>query len=782
MSPHLPTPAAVRIPRRSRSSAESLSGIWAVTLTSALLAGLYFGREVLVPLALAALITFLLAPVANRLERWLGRIAAVLVTMMLVLGGAVTLGWTLGRQAVDLAYQLPSYEENIRAKLISIQGQGSGAISKVSETMEDLKKDLPGAKDEGDLAGQSENEPMPVEVVDNASEKPMEMIRSMAAPVLGPLGMSALVILLATFMLLKRDDLQGRVIRLIGQGRISATTRAMNDAGTRVRKYLLMQLVVNVTYGIPLAIGLYFIGVPNAILWGALAAVLRFIPYIGPWIAAAFPILLSLAVAPSWVAPMMVISLFVVLELISNNVLEPWLYGSSTGVSPIALIIAAVFWTWLWGPVGLVMATPITVCLVVMGRHIPSLAFLSVVLGEEEALTPSEDFYRRLLKQGEHDEMELAEAFLKTNSLTELYDTMLIPVIIACEEDYRTGSIDADQHNDISQALTELVEDLEDRQINSLETADGTSYHPACRVQCLAARGERDRIAGAMAVHVLRQQGFDAANIPATRAINELIASLERDLPDLVCISVVEPSKAVHARKLCQRIRRVLPEQRIVVGLWGREENIDEDAEILREAGAEEIFTNVADLSAHADRLALHLAEQTEPPQRPEDEEDRLLALNRLGLVNPDREPVLDHITEKLARIFEAPMTAITLVDRERQLFKAHTGLPEGLAEDEDSPRDLSICGHVVAADGLVVVKDLQRDRRFAKNPMLTKHSIRFYAGVPIHASNGQPIGALCIMDSSPRGFSKREQRMLEENAAEVAEELERMAEIALPT
>ena len=761
-----------------------MSGLLTVVLSTVLLAGLYFGRDVLIPLSLAALITFLLSPLVTLLERWLGKVLPVLLAMSLVLGGAVTLGWVLGRQAVDLANELPGYKENIRSKLRSVQLSEGGAYDKLSETVDDLKKELPGGGDKkrGLGSGRDKKEPaFPVEVVEDSSESPMENFRSVASPVLGPLGTSALVFLLATFMLLKRNDLVGRIIRLIGQGRISATTRAMDEAGTRVRRYLLMQLVVNVTYGIPLAIGLYFIGVPNAVLWGALAAGLRFIPYIGPWIAAVFPVLLSLAVSPGWTTPLLTVGLFIVLELVSNNVLEPWLYGASTGVSPIALIVAAVFWTWLWGPVGLVMATPFTVCLVVMGRHIPQLSFFSVVLGEEEALTPAEDFYHRLLKQGEHDETELAESILKTKSLTELYDSILIPVLAASEEDHRSGAIDADQRGRIVKALGELVEELAERYVFPLQDGTDTAHHPDYRVQCIAARAERDEIASEMIAHVLLQQGFDATKVPGVRATSELISALQRDQPDIVCISVIAPSKAIHARNLCQRIRRALPEQRIVVGLWGRLDEMAEEAQMLRDAGVEEFFTRIADLSAYADRFASSQGDETAPPARPADEEDRLLALDRLGLVNSEREPVLDHITEKVARVFEAPVTAITLVDREWQWFKAHSGLPEELAADGRIARDQSICAHVVASNGAVVVKDLKRDRRFARNPLLLKHGIRFYAGVPIRSANGHPLGALCVMDTSPRGFSKREQRMLEENAADAAEEIERMAETAAP-
>ena len=216
------------------------------------------------------------------------------------------------------------------------------------------------------------------QVVETSSVNPMGLVQYLIAPLVGPLGKAALVVLLVIFMLLRREDLRRRLIRLLGKDHISATTRAMDDAGARVFRYLLMQLVVNVSYGIPVAIGLYFIGVPNAVLWGAFATVLRFIPYIGPWIGAAMPVALSLAVSPGWTMPLLTIGLFIVLELLSNNVMEPWLYGSRTGVTPIALIVAAVFWTWLWGPVGLVLSTPLTVCLVVMGRHVPRLSFLSV--------------------------------------------------------------------------------------------------------------------------------------------------------------------------------------------------------------------------------------------------------------------------------------------------------------------------------------------------------------------------------------------------------------------
>jgi predicted PurR-regulated permease PerM/GAF domain-containing protein len=759
-----------------RSAAEALLGIRAVVLTSAILAGLYFGQEFLIPLALAALITFLLSPFVTKLERWLGKVGAVIATMMLIVGGTLGMGWTLANQAVDLANQLPGYKENIRAKLQAVQLPRGGVVDRVSETVEDLKKDLPGAaadgdgKDAGDTA-----KPMPVEVVSTPETSVLGDVSSMLAPVLGPLGTAGLVLLLATFMLLKRDDLQSRLIRLVGQGRISATTRAMDDAASRVRRYLFMQLVVNVTYGIPLSIGLYFIGVPNAILWGTLAAVLRFIPYIGPWIAAAFPIVLSLAVSPTWLPPLLTMGLFVVLELLSNNVMEPWLYGASTGVSSIALIVAAVFWTWLWGAAGLMLATPITVCMVVMGRHIQQLSFLSVVLGEDQALTPAEDCYHRMLRAGEHDEAELVDGFLKTKTLDELYDEMLVPVVVAAEEDHRQGLIDGEQRDRIAAAVRETVEDLGER-FAPEAVPDDAAPAVALRIQCLPARAERDELAGAMLAHLLRQHGFEADHSPGRRSTSELVAELGRKMADLACITVLAPSKAIHARNLCRKIREALPEQRVIVCLWGREADDAENVKMLREAEAEEVFHTLTEAAEWCDRLAFRLAEHKDPLPVPENEEERLATLEELALVNPEREPVLDSVTAKMARVFEVPVAAITLVGRDRQYYKAHSGLPEELAGEGEIPRELSVCTHVVAENAVVVVEDLKRDRRFTGNPMLVRHELRFYAGAPIRAANGMPLGALCVMDTMPRRFSRRERRLLEENAAEVASEIERLA------
>jgi predicted PurR-regulated permease PerM len=610
---------------KTKSAADSLALISTVLLSSFVIGLLFLAREILIPMALAALLAFLFAPLVTRLERWLGRVVAVLLVVTMIFAALGGLGWVLTRQAIDLATKLPDYKENIVTKLHALRMPKGKAFQAFSKTLEELKKELPGEASEaealpagvtggtGKEAGEKVAGAAQVQIVTTKQETTMEMVQAILAPVLGPLGTAALVLLLVIFILLQREDVCARLIRLIGQGHISATTRAMDDAGSRVSRYLLMQLIVNVTYGVPVAVGLYFIGVPNAVLWGGLATVLRFIPYLGPWIASAIPVALSLAVSPSWMMPLLTIGLFIVLELLSNNVMEPWLYGSSTGVSSIALIVAAVFWTWLWGPVGLVLATPLTVCLVVMGRHVPRLSFLSILLSDEEPLTPAEDCYHRLLTPGEKDEIEFVDAYLKANSLTALYDAVFIPVIAAAEMDARQETLDAAQLTLLEQNLRDIIEDLGTRpaEPSKLVTDQAVAAAmmpgaplPPCQVCCLPARAERDELAGWMLAQLIQQQGGEAWSASGKLVAGELLGQVEKGRAEVVCISVVAPSTVIHARYLCLKVRAQFPAIRIVVGLWGATAGLTEAAQRLREAGADEVVVSLAEAMLQIAKLA----------------------------------------------------------------------------------------------------------------------------------------------------------------------------------
>jgi predicted PurR-regulated permease PerM len=788
------------------ASTAALVGIWMILLTAFVVTILYVGRQLLIPLALAAMLTFLLAPLVGYIERWIGRIAAVLIVVAMLFSVVSGAGWLLTRQVIDLAAKLPDYQTNIDNKLRAIRLPTGGAFGRFSHSVSELQKQSPDSLEppanatgsvpetRATTASSARNvpagqQPMPVRIVESQNRLP-QILQNAATGLLGPLGTAWLVFFLVIFMLLKREDLRGRMIRLIGQGRISATTRAMDDAGSRVARYLTMQFLVNVSFGICIAIGLYFIRVPNAALWGAFAAITRFVPYVGVWIAGAVPVLLSFAVSTSWLSPLLTIGLFVVLELISANALEPWLYGSRTGVSSIALIIAAVFWTWLWGPIGLVLATPLTVCVAVMGRHVPKLQFLSVLLSEEQALAPHEECYHRLLAFGLDEAHDLAEAYVKTNSLTSLYDSVLIPTVTLAEVDAQRDELDAEHRSAIHRHIHDLIEDLgsappSKSQLEADKTvAEQTPFPlspPTCRVLCVPARAYRDELAGAMLVQLLRQQDFDAENASAVLSSGELIEMAAKSDPEAICISVVAPSTLIHARHLSAKLRAQLPHAKIVVGIWGATENMASAGERLRSSGADEVVVSLAEAAVQLAKFSVSLADEMVPGAIPDNEENRLDELARLHLADGTREGVFDRITKKLARIFEVPIALITFVDRDHQWFKSQVGLPKDLVEAQQTSRELSVCGHVVANDEVLVVEDLARDRRFANNPLLRERGLRFYAGVPLR-SNNLPIGSLCVLDVKPRRMTEREKRLLEVIAEDVMEEIQRRDSVGPPS
>ena len=404
----------------------------------------------------------------------------------------------------------------------------------------------------------------------------------MFGTVLEALGKTGIVIVLVVFFLVRRDDLRDRFIRLVGRGQVTLTTQAIDDATTRVSKYLIIQLLINVSFGVPIGIGLYLIGIPNALLWGLLATALRFIPYIGAWIAAAMPIALSLAISTGWRAPLLTVALFVVLELFISNVMEPWLYGKNTGVSPVAVLVAAVFWSWLWGPVGLLLATPLTVCLLVIGRHVPQLSFLDILLGNETVFDPKTRVYQRLLAGDQEEVTELIEGYLENMPLVELYDTILIPALAMAETHWHRGEISEDRQKYIFEILKDTVEELGDRQQEiqakqaaaEAKDANGEPEPVApsdvalhC-ILCLPARDEADEIAGTMLAQLLAARGIVVQAVSVKALASEMVDLVEERQADVVCISAMPPAAATHARYLCKRLHGRFPETNLIVGLW----------------------------------------------------------------------------------------------------------------------------------------------------------------------------------------------------------------------
>jgi predicted PurR-regulated permease PerM len=551
-------------------------------------AALYFGSDIFVPLALAILLAFALAPAVQKLRRLsVPNLPAVLTVVTVAFLAILAFGWVLTLQAVDLAQQLPSYRTNIEAKIDSLleSPPGGRLYERAADMVRDLGRKIEGEdKEAAPVPGTSsapaeEEKPVVVEM----REPPLtsfQIIRTVIGPLVSPLATAGIVIVFVIFMLLEREDLRDRFIRLAGWRDLPRTTQAINDAGRRVGRYLLMQLVVNTTYAIPIGIGLWLIGLPNPILWGMLCGLLRFVPYIGPIVAAFFPLALALAVDPGWSTFLLAGAWFVLVELVSNNIVEPLLYGASTGLSPIAIIAAAVFWTWLWGPIGLLLSTPLTVCLVVLGRHVPQLAFLDVLLGSEPVLEPAELLYQRLLVGDPIEATERAEEYLTTSPLIKYYDEVAMPALTLAEQDRATGRLSDDQLVRVGESALTLVDNLseweepdepparkegdEEAIVETVELPrlDGTG------VLCIGARGALDDAAAGILADSLARGGADVRLLRHDSLRGALLGEADLGSPEVVPLSYMNTDSLAHARLLVRRLRRRLPEAKVVLCFW----------------------------------------------------------------------------------------------------------------------------------------------------------------------------------------------------------------------
>jgi predicted PurR-regulated permease PerM len=564
-----------------------VSHLLTVAVAVVVIATLYLARVVLVPFGLAMMFSFLLAPVVSYLERIrFPRALAVSLVIAASIGALGFVGWTVGNQLVDVTSQLPSYKSNINNKIASLRspkGQGlSNATDAIVELSNELATEPPAGPSTGNLGATkspSATRPLPVQVV----SPPINFLES-AGSVLGPLGTAGIAIVFTIFMLIRREDLRNRFIFLAGRGRLNLMTHALDEAAHRVSRYLLLQFIVNASYGLVVGVALYFIGVPNALLWGVGAGILRFLPYIGPPLGAIFPILLSLAVFDGWTRALITAGLFVLIELAVSNFVEPSLYGAHTGISSLAILFAAIFWTLLWGPIGLVLSTPLTVCLVVMARHVPHLGFLHVILGVEPTMSPEAQFYQRLLATDHNEAKQVLDRYLKDKPLGELYDSVLIPALCLAERDRHRNELDEATEIFISQSIKELVEEINDRSIEQRDmpaidanetaasgvhqtshrdgAADRTSY-----IVCVPVRDEADEIIGTMLAHLLEREGYRAHFLDTGTTVDMLAQILEQR-PDIVCLSALPPFAMASARRLYRGLRAQCPDLEIVIGLW----------------------------------------------------------------------------------------------------------------------------------------------------------------------------------------------------------------------
>jgi predicted PurR-regulated permease PerM len=603
-----------------------LSAVGCSILAALFIAALYFGREIFVPISLAILLSFVLGPPVGllqkaRVPRGLAVVGVVILAFSVIFG----LGTLIANQLSQLAGGLPVYQSTMQEKIKSVRGAtaSSGTLERAADMLQELSRELDRPKDDTSARGATSRlgapnaggttQPIPVEVR-QPDPGALENLRALIAPLLNPLATTGIIIIFVIFILIQREDLRNRLIRLAGSHDLQRTTAALDDAATRLSRLFLAQLMINATFGVIIAVGLTFIGVLSAILWGILAAVLRFVPYIGSAISAAFPLALAAAVDPGWSMLAWTLGLFLGVGPMVSQVIEPLAYGQSTGLSPVAIVVSATFWTALWGPIGLVLATPLTVCLVVLGRHVERLEFLDVIFGDRPALSPPEMFYQRMLAGDPTEAAGKAEEFLKEKSLSSYFDEVALKGLLLAQADARRGALDQTRMTKIRDAVTEFASDLSTQddsipEISSptmdaeaaaaVETVPDTaissnlpvvqkadlplSWQGECPVLCLAGRTQLDEAAAVLFAQLANAHGL-AARVESADALSTAnIAKLEMNGVAIVCLSYLDASSPAHMRYSVRRLRRKFPTTTIMLGCWA--EHLDKEAlEELREA------------------------------------------------------------------------------------------------------------------------------------------------------------------------------------------------------
>lgn len=725
--------------------------------------GLYIGQSILIPLAIAFLISFALNPVVTWLTRiGLPRLLAVIVVILTV--GALLFGLTVlvGSQLRTLSAQLPTYQSTIRAKIDDLRDRlrAPGIFDGALQTVDIVQSGVNQKAGEATAAAP----PQRVEIVE-PPVSPLTTAMSWLAPALEPLATAGIVLIFIFLALLDRGDLRDRLIRLLG-GNLHRSTDAMEDAGKRISKYLLMQVVVNTSYGIPMALGLWWIGVPGWILWGTLAALMRFIPYIGPMLSAIFPIALAFAVDPGWNMVLWTVALIVALEMISNNVVEPLLYGTSTGLSGLSLIAAATFWTALWGPVGLILSTPLTACLLVVGRNLPQLQFFDTLLGSTPVLDIPTRIYQRLIADDPEEASEIVEEAIGDRPITEFYNAYGIEVLRRVSEDYLNTSR-AEHRLRVANGMDTLLDDL--REENPPELAPDATP----KVACIGGKWEIDSVACEMLVHALMLDGIPAVQRREGVISGRYIDKLDLDGIDIVCLSYFSEDPEVSIRAFSRRLHTRWPGKKVVLALWNAPESLLDPAKV-ESLGAHEVVTSIDEAVGRIHRMiSPEAARQVQLAEAPENDIKRVKALLESDVLSGHAREELDALAKRAADVFDVKFAVISAIDTDREFIIGQSmELPGRLTHDGTDmvtmPRAEAICDHVVSSGEMLVVNDTQRDPRFADHPAIQLWHTRFYAGAPLTTSDGMVLGALCLLDTEPRKLNEEELGLLDSMAADV--------------
>jgi len=577
----------------------------AVVGVIAIVTAFYFARGLLLPLAMAALVSLLLATLVGRVERaGLRRGGAVAIVVFSAFLIVVSFGWILSLQVPDFTEKLPSYRKNISEK-IGAFGPAGEYVRRVTSSFEEMGQEV--ASSAQGKGRSPVTAALPEKLVQSS---PAGTLGGTLLAILETLGTTLVILILVIFLLIYQSDLRDRVIHLFGHGQVHLTTQAMGEAAENVSRYLLMQSAVNATFGLVVGIGLVAFGVPNPILWGLVAAVFRFIPYVGPWLGAVMPLFLSLAVFSSWTRPGILLGSWILLEALTANVLEPWLYGERTGISPLAVILSSIFWAWLWGGLGLILSVPLTVTLVVLGKNFPQLSFLSTLLGSESAVSPKMQLYHRLLRRGSDEAADLVDGFQKGKPLIDVYDSLLIPTLALAKTDRFQGTLEDEREAQLLASVKFLAEDLSERRESPIPdvkpSPEGGSPTPPPKpidlsILCIPAADESDEIIAIMLSKILAIHGLDADLLSPSSSVVEKVAELGKRKVDLVIISALPPGALSPARYLYKRIRNAYPTLAVVVGLWSQGISAEELKERI---GADENTTFATTLAEARDQVS----------------------------------------------------------------------------------------------------------------------------------------------------------------------------------
>jgi len=765
----VPEPDPRASERRAAAVPRGLIGLVAASLTIALL---YFGRDLLVPFALAVLVSFVLDPLVARLRRWrLPRVLAVALVMLCTVAVVGATSVFVGSQVIELGHDLPTYQKTIRGKLRDLRQHlsGRGLFEDASRMMDVVGTEIKATQRAIDGSARAPH-PAPTRVqIDPTPLSPLQAIGEMLSPVLKPLAEAGVVLVFVLFILLERNDLRDRFLRLVG-GDLHRMTDAMNEAAHRVSRYLTMQLLVNSAYALPMTLGLWLIGVPGALLWGVMAGALRFVPYVGPVIAAAFPLTMAFAVDPGWHMLLWTLLLIVSLELIINNLVEPWLYGASTGLAPVAVLVSAALWTALWGPIGLILATPLTVCLVVMGRHLPALGFLDILFGRGDVFDGPTRLYQRLLAGDVEEVCELADQQVQQSSLQSFYDDTAVAALrLAADDHARVANVE--HRHRVAGGMAALISEL--RESHPVAAPDA-----APQVLCIGARWEADTMAADMLAHALSTDGLAAQLLPPAAVSAERLAALPLQGVQVVCLSYFSRQPETHARYVCRRLRRLRPDLHIVLVLWNAPAALLA-ADAIGALGADAVANSLVEATLRVKTWLAPSGVCASPlPVAADNDAARLQALADSGALAPAMRAAFDRTAQRVSDIFDTPLALVYLADDTRQVWHGASGADDA-ASLYEAAHESALCSQVVASEAPLLVPDIERDPRFATDPSLQSDGLRFFAGAPLRVAAGLAVGALCIVDRRPRSLTAREMRLLQAMADDLMKSMATSARAA---